>query len=99
MVVLMDSESFPVFEYVSSLQSSPGLLDLVANIEEENEEEEGMKKYLYSPHMSMEQMRLEIKVVLFFIVNEVMGQILDKLQSNHELVVISFQLGNKYILP
>ncbi|ROT80486.1 putative exosome complex exonuclease RRP44 [Penaeus vannamei] len=57
----MDVESYTMYEYVSSLQSSPGLLDLVANIEEENEEEEGMKKYLYSPHMSLEQMRLEIK--------------------------------------
>ncbi|XP_042873183.1 exosome complex exonuclease RRP44-like [Penaeus japonicus] len=57
----MDVESYTMFEYVSSLQSSPGLLDLVANIEEDKEEEEGMKKYLYNPHMSTDQIRLEIK--------------------------------------
>lgn len=51
-----------MYEYVSSLKSSPGLLDIVAMIEDDKDEDASHQRYLYPPHWSMEKIRLALKV-------------------------------------
>ena len=50
-------------EYVSSLRNSPGLLDIVAQISEnDNDDNPSDQRFLFPPHWSMEEMRAKIKV-------------------------------------
>ncbi|KAG7165259.1 Exosome complex exonuclease RRP44-like 1, partial [Homarus americanus] len=56
----MELESYTMYEYVSSLKERPGLLDIVAKVEEEKEDE-GSDRYLYTPHWSVEKIRSGLK--------------------------------------
>lgn len=58
---LLEVESYTMHEYVSSLQSAPGLLDIVAQIEEEKEEDVTYQGYLFPPHWPMDKVKLSIK--------------------------------------
>ncbi|XP_071531275.1 exosome complex exonuclease RRP44 [Panulirus ornatus] len=57
----MELEAYTMYEYVSSLKNSPGLLDIVAIVEDEKDEDASHQSYLYPPHWSMEKIRLAIK--------------------------------------
>ncbi|XP_069960706.1 exosome complex exonuclease RRP44-like [Cherax quadricarinatus] len=50
-----------VYEYVSSLENCPGLLDIVAKVEEEKDEDASHQNYLYTPHWSLEKIRAALK--------------------------------------
>ncbi|KAK7024218.1 exosome catalytic subunit dis3 [Halocaridina rubra] len=57
----LEVEAYTMHEYVSSLQNSPGLLDIVAQVEEEKEEDVTYQGYLFPPHWPMDKIRSSIK--------------------------------------
>ncbi|XP_076065936.1 exosome complex exonuclease RRP44-like protein Dis3 [Oratosquilla oratoria] len=57
----MELEAYTVLEYVSSLTNVVGLLDMVAQSDDKDEDNEVDDRCLYMPHWSMEKMRSSIK--------------------------------------
>nr|XP_045614320.1 exosome complex exonuclease RRP44-like [Procambarus clarkii] len=57
----MELEAYTMYEYVSSLTDRPGLLDIVAKVEEERDEDASHQRYFYPPHRSLEKIRAALK--------------------------------------
>lgn len=57
----LEVEAYTTHEYVSSLQNAPGLLDIVAQVEDEKEEDVTYQGYIFPSHWSMEKIRLSLK--------------------------------------
>ena len=55
----MDLQAYTMIEYVSSLKNSPGLLDIVAQVEEKDEDGNNPsdQRFLFPPHWAMEDIR------------------------------------------
>ncbi|CAL4156656.1 unnamed protein product, partial [Meganyctiphanes norvegica] len=57
----MEVEAYTVHEYVSSLKDAPGLLDKVAQAQEDMEEDASIQRFIYEPHWSNEKIRAGLK--------------------------------------